>query len=165
MNSLIFLSNNLQSYDLQKVHNLKLTFVCHALARGKMYRYYKDTVIVQNETLEYKNKVIYGSVYNLDYPYATIDILDALHDCTRQIIGRNHDRDLQHRIDGNVIPIVCDSYENLLDLKYEELNELNVLMYIGNPKHPKIAKKIHDMHNINRIMCGFNDNLKGTWEE
>lgn len=118
-----------------------MEFLCFAIADGRLYTHHKRRGTFNMRGMkEYGNSKIYGAVYSLKDPYFHLRTLDALHNCSKSSLGRNHDLDMEHRVQVNVNPILFDTINELDRLLYEELEDVTVEMYVGNPHHPKINR-------------------------
>lgn len=152
---LLFVTNKLIEPSYRDELKLPMEFVCFAILKGKMYTHKRDTFIIDWLWGD-GNDVVYGAVYVLKDDYFHIRTVDALHNCTLSALGRNHPLDLQHRISANVKPIKFDSIDELVRLKYRELDPLRVEMYIGNRLNSTIQKRINRTQKINfRIKNGI----------
>lgn len=140
MNQLVFIANSLLDKTERESLRIPMQFVCFAHIKGKMYRHYRNqgTFILPTE----KSVVSYGAIfYMVDFDYYS-RILDAYHSCSLSGLGRNHTRDLHHRIETDVTPIRFSSIEQLERLMYEETEPTHVHAYVGNPNHPKINNRL-----------------------
>ena len=76
--------------------------------------------------------------------------------CSMSTLLRNHQNDIFHRVNVDVVPITFDRFDDLQRLKYKEGESISSLTYVANQNHPKINKRIKDMKNTYRIVDGIN---------
>lgn len=141
MNSLIFLSNELMNPVIQRELRLPLEFITFGMTKGKMYKHFKNKgtfILPPKLSKAWGNTFIYGGLFickDFDF-YARI--LDAYHVCSLSTMLRNHNQDVQHRVEVEVITIHFQTLDELARLKYREGESIKANTYIGNIKHPKI---------------------------
>lgn len=135
-----------------------MEFLAFAIADGRMYTHHlkRGTFNIIGKRTHGNGKV-YGAIYNIKDSYFHLRTLDALHNCSKSSLGRNHDLDMEHRVSVSVNPILFDTLDELDRLMYRELEEVNVEMYVGNPHHPKITERIQQKEHRNfRVTNGIN---------
>lgn len=152
---LVFLSDNLVNPANQRNLQLPLEFLSFAFCEAHMYKQInsKNTFLVKKGTY-WGNQVVYGGLFLLRDFHFYIRTLDALHACSKSMLGRNHDLDLQHRILCPVTPILFHDVEQFKSLRYREKEQINAYVYVGNLKHPKIQQRVVKSR---RIVQGIND--------
>lgn len=158
MNKLIFLTDNLLSPTNQANMRLPLSFITFGIIKAKMYSYFrnKDTFITENVTRKWGNSVVYGALFVCqDFDFYS-RILDSYYMCSMSTLLRNHQNDIFHRVNVDVVPITFDRFDDLQRLKYKEGESISSLTYVANQNHPKINKRIKDMKNTYRIVDGIN---------
>lgn len=152
---MLFLANKLIEPAYRNELKLPLEFVCFAIQKGKMYTHKKDTFTV-NWLWGDGNDVVYGAIYVLRDDFFHIRTVDAMHNCTLSALGYNHRLDLQHRVAIKVTPIAFNSIDELTTLRYRELEQIEVEMYIGNRHHPTILNRINRTQKSNyRVKNGI----------
>ena len=164
MDGLIFLTGNMQNPAIQEKFCLQLTYVNSAIMFGKMYRNGRETFNAIPNNKRQGNRVVYGSLYFEKHFEHYIRVLDAMHDCSLSLIGKNHTLDKQHRVLHDVTTLSFESISNLMDLRYTEDATTQAYVYLANIKHPKIAKKINDENNVYRIQSGIHKAFVSQWE-
>lgn len=163
---LVFVTNELLSPSKREQLKLPMEFICFAIADGRMYTYYLKRGTFNVKGLRaYGNDKLYGAVYSLKDPYFHLRTLDAMHNCSKSALGRNHALDMEHRVLSKVNPILFDNLGELDRLKYRELEEISVEMYVGNLNHPKINSRIQQIeHNNFRVTNGIDaENFINQW--
>lgn len=135
-----------------------MEFVCFAITDGRMYtKYLKQGTFVVNGLRKHGNNKVYGAIYSLKDAYFHLRTLDALHNCSKSSLGRNHDLDMEHRVQAQANPILFSSLNELDRLLYKELESVTVEMYVGNLTHPTIKRRIEQReHNNFRVTNGIN---------
>ena len=122
-----------------------------------MYRSPEGSFVVK-DVGTHGNSVVYGAIYVLNDDYFHIRTLDGLYGCSKSIFGRNHQNDMTHRERAMVTPITFGSIDELNRLMYEELEPMEVEMYVGNKQHPTIKKRIERTQKFNyRIKNGVDE--------
>jgi hypothetical protein len=157
MNKLVFLSNELQSPLVQRELRLPLQFISFAYVEGKMYRHFRNesTFILPLETSRrWGNLNIYGALFHIDDFDFYIRILDAYHACSLSTLLTNHTKDTHHRHYTNAIPIYFDSLDDMGRLKYREKEKILSHVYIGNPNHDKIKRRVNQKSVSYRVIEG-----------
>lgn len=165
MNSLLFLTNELQAHQLQEKYRVKLTYISTGILFGKMYRNGKSVFNDLNTTRATRNKVIYGTLFHVNYFSEHIKAIDAYHNCSKALIHRNHLFDEQHRVLAPITLINFKSTDDLKMLRYDEGNTLTAHIYIGNTAHQRIKNKIYDPPKRYRIQSALHSATLTAWEE
>lgn len=165
MQELIFLSNELQSPLAQKKLHLNLMPISPAMVFGKMYLNNRKPFIVEKNGKHSGSRVVYGTLYSVNDFEHYSRVLDALHDCSLALIGRNHILDLQHRIKSDIILISFDNIEQFKNAKAVELGTVNVYIYVGNKLHPTINKKLTSTKHSYRVKDNVAKEFYKQWEE
>lgn len=160
---ILALTNNLQDEELIKKMKLPLTLMGHGVIHNyRMYRFNRssDTFIVPSTVKHsWMSEVVYCTLYDVKYPNAFYDILDAYHGCSKSKLGSNHKLDLHYRITLPVNIIKFQTKEQLLNLQYTESDvDLMCETYIGNVRHPNVSSRLNKTTS-KRITTGFNKKL------
>lgn len=154
---LTFISNELQTRIMQSKLGLPLTFITFAYVKGKMFTHFRkhSTFVLPTSNRTWGNNVVYGSVWHMsDWTFYS-RLLDAYHGSSLSAIHVNHRLDLHHRITCSAVPLHFTSLSDFSRLKYREADEgLQVQMYVGNPKHPKIIQRINRPQHSYRLIDG-----------
>lgn len=153
--SLLFISNELLNPTLQKEMRLPLDFVTFAHIKGNMYTHFrKHSTFTLHPAKVWGNEVVYGALFSLrDYEFY-IRILDAYNLCSLSTLGKNHNRDVHHRITVEATPISFSSVDELERLQYRERESIQADTYLGNPKHPKINQRLNKTNSY-RVIDGI----------
>ena len=165
--SLVFLTNEWLNPNLQRQFNLPLTFITFALTEANMYRHFRNesTFILPPIKRRWGNSVVYGAVFHVPDASFHFRVLDAYHLCSLSTLYRNHSKDVCHRVRSWVAPIRFSSLEELSRLQYIESARLEVQMYFGNPKHPRIVERLNKTNSY-RIQDGIDaKHFKELYEE
>ena len=173
MDKLIFLADKLQDPKMIKRLRLPAHFIQPAILKdAKMFKSfssgnYEDVFIATDlpENL-HRNKVVYGSIFLCKYWEVYRNVLDAHYNCSMATLHRNHDRDLNHRIEGKVTAIDFDTLDDLVHLNYMETQDVAVVMYLANLNHPRIIQKLSNAgHSHQRIKSNIHLAFKKQYEE
>lgn len=166
---LIFLTNCLLNPLHYKKLNLPLEFIAFGITEGKMYKHFRNTgtfIMPVNNSKRWGNSVVYGGIFFCPDVDFYLRILDAYHLCSLSTLGKNHIRDLHHRIISHIIPIYFNTLEELSKLQYKEGDKLPTHTYVGNVKHPKIAKRMYKPFVSYRIKDGIDvKHFKNLYKE
>jgi len=166
---LIFLTNCLLNPFHYKQLNLPLEFIAFGITEGKMYKHFNNTgtfTVPINSNKRWGNSVVYGGIFFCPDMDFYLHILDAYHICSFNTLGKNHIKDLHHRITSYIIPIYFNTLEELSKLQYKEGDKIPAYMYVGNVKHPKIAKRIYKPFVSYRIEDGIDvKHFKNLYKE
>lgn len=156
MTQLIFLSNELCNPDWHRKMRIPLKFITFAYIKGKMFKgWMNQSTFVAHEKHHWGNDVVYGGIFLLeDFDYY-ITILDAYNACSMSTLGKNHKFDLHHRINTTATPISFSTIDEFSRLMYEELEEIDVQTYLGNPTHLKTTKRLNAKNISYRIVDGL----------
>ena len=165
MNSLLFITNDLQNSERRKQALLPFTYVGQGYMKGKMYRCNGNVVNAEPPTQRRGNRVIYGTVYFVENADHYMRALDALHDCSMFLLGKNHELDLQWREERDIVLIDFTSIDDFVNLRYTERTTVTANVYLANIKHPTIQKRIYDKNNVHRIQSGVHKAFIKQWEE
>lgn len=168
MKKLLFLSNELLNPEVQKMMQLPLTFVAFSMVSGKLYSHFRSQsnfLITDYTDQTWGNSKVYGALFICkDFDFYSA-ILDAYHVCSMSTMLRNHNLDIQHRVDVETTLIHFETLDDLSRLKYREGEHIIAQTYVGNPKHPKISSRFHSTVSY-RIVDGIDsDNFKKLFEE
>lgn len=144
---------------LQREVGIPLQFVTYAHVEGKMFKHYRNnnSFVLQDAKNPWGNKVVYGAIFHLRDSEFYLRILDAYYGCSLSSLRRNHDLDIEHRIQGIATQISFTSIDELERLKYTELSTVDVQLYVGNIKHPKINQRLNK-RNSYRMIDGCDTN-------
>lgn len=152
---LLFLASKEIDPHIREDLRLPMDFVSFAIMKGKMFRF-KREIYVADWVSGDGNYVVYGALYALSDDYFHIRTLDAMHTCSLSALGRNHDLDVRHRRKVKVNLIRFSSFDNLLKLKYDELDEFEVEAYIANIQHPTVQHLMSATQHYNfRVKSGI----------
>ena len=135
MKQVVFLYNELLDENKQKLAKRPLEFICFAyINNATMYYIDKKYVAIRKNELKKTNinNKVYGAMYILDHSEHTLRTLDAVMTCSKAFIGYNHDNDLMHRVKIKSTPIHFKTVEEFLKLRYNEMEEIDVITYLGN---------------------------------
>ena len=165
MNSLVMITNNLQSPKKRNRHLIPAEPLGIAMMEARMYEYRGDSFIATPSNKPWGNSVVYGTLYHIkDFEHWS-RALDAYHDCSLSLIGRPHELDLQHRVECDIVLINPRNKESLLSLDYTELTTTKAFVYIANLAHPKIKQRVDYSKHRYRIQSGLRTALLEQWEE
>ena len=107
------------------------------------------------------NQSVYGSIYLCkDFDFYSRS-LDAYQVCSKALLGKNHIRDMHHRVCEN-IKLITFLSPNLESLHYREGETIQAELYVGNKNHPKISRRFKSRHWRYRIVEGFDKKKKKT---
>jgi hypothetical protein len=143
---------------------LPLHFVCFGITEGKMFKHDKNTTfILPSHNKLWGNKVVYGALFICKEFEFYANIIDAYNQCSLATLRTNHSKDLNHRININVIPIFFNNLDELARLKYREGNHITAQGYLANTENPKVIRKLAKSR---RIVDGIDkDNFKQLYRE
>ena len=144
---LIFLSNELINPEVQRKYKLKLNFISFAFVEGIMFRQHqgndKKTMNLKlKDTKARNNVVIYGALFWCDNFDFYSSILDGMHNCMTSILGFNHAKSEFHREEVMATVIHFETLQQLANLEYKELTQVETQAYFANINHPKIRNKV-----------------------
>jgi hypothetical protein len=141
--SIIFISNELLDPRKCEDLHLPLEFLSFGFTEGKLYKHYRnDGTFLAQYGKDWGNNVVYGALFALKDPDFYLRLLDSYHQCSRSVLGRNHSKDVHHRINKKVTPISFATIEDFIHLKYREREEWDAEMYVGNLTHPKLNQRL-----------------------
>lgn len=133
----------------QRTLRVPLHFMQFAFVEGKLfYMPQKKSTFVITDLPKWGNDVVYGGIFALKDYHFYIRSLDAYMGCTKSTLGRNHQYDMQHRINVSATTISFDTIEEFTRLLYKEVNTVNCEMYVGNDSHPKLQDRLTHRHRI-----------------
>ena len=165
MNSLLFLTNNLQQPTLRHNHLIPAEPLGIGLMCGRMYQYGSDSLVANPPHKPQGNSVVYGTLYHITNFEHWIRAIDAYHYCSLSLLGRAHQLDLQHREERDIMLINPTDTEALLSLNYTELSTVKAYVYVANENHPKVKQLTnYNLHRY-RINSGLRVALITQWEE
>lgn len=166
MQQLIFLSDEFQLKSTQESTNIPLNPLSPAFVYAKMYRMGRKRFLLPSGTnKKMGSRVVYGTLYSINDFEHWSRALDALHDCSKSLLKRNHIKDMQHRVRGNCTLIRFDSIEDFLIGRVYEVGTFEVQMYLGNINHPKIKQKISHKKHSYRVPSGTHAGFLEQWED
>lgn len=139
-----------------------MTFVALGMVHGSLYRNRRDTLLIRSGRRDWGNDMVYGALYELDDAGFYLSILDGMHGCSLSRLHIRHNRDLQHRIVGDIITIKTQSAKHFDRLLYYETGKISAYMYIGNLTHPKIKQISTNTTRMQRLVSGCNQFLLPT---
>lgn len=147
--------------QLQRELGIPLEFVTFAHIEGKMFHHFKkdNSFVLQDVSNPWGNKVVYGAIFHLRDSEFYLRLLDAYNGCSLSSLRRNHDLDIEHRVTTKATPITFASIDHLERLMYTERSPVDVQVYVGNVKHPKINQRLNK-RNSYRIISGVDTNYK-----
>lgn len=163
--AVLFISDKLLDPSYRELMRLPLDFICFATVDGKLYttEFGKNTFVAQG-TRKHGNNKVYGALYVLSNPDYHLRTLDSHYLCSMSALHKNHNLDTMHRVVGRATPIRFSTLEELDRLMYEEMEEIDVQMYVGNLNNPKVKRRVEQKVNWNfRVMNGVNKNLIKQW--
>ena len=154
--NLIFISNELIDPDLYKKLNIPLEFITFAHTDGEMYSHFKNNGVFflpHNWGIRksWGNTKVYVAVFLLKDYFFYVDLLDAYHACSKNKLTYNHINDIHHRVQVSVTPIKFNTIDELSSLRYREGQEVDVVSYVGNTKHPKIKQRLTTQNNYREV--------------
>ena len=160
MKQVVFLYDDFLNENKQELTKLPLEFICFAYIKNatlykKNNKYYAINSNDLNKKTKYKK--VYGAIYILHSSEQYIRQLDALMTCSRSLLGANHDLDIMHRHNLKAIPIHFKTVEDFLKLRYNEMEEVSVIVYFANHKNDFIKKNVISTVK-NREVLGFDIN-------
>lgn len=165
MNSLVFLTNNLQSPSTRRKYLLQAEPIGIGILHAKMYNQRGDTFCAETSNKAFGNSVVYGTLYHIkNFEHFKL-ALDAYHDCSLSLIGREHVLDLQKRVERDIILINPRDTDSLLNLDYMEKTTVKSHVYLANTTHQTISKKINCTNSVYRVQSGLCQSLITQWEE
>ena len=160
MRTVVFLYNELLDEKIQKELGLPLEFISFAYVENMtLYEINGKSIMVTKDTLRKSNRdnKVYGAIFVLNNSEKFLRILDASLMCSKSMIGRNHDLDVHHRTKLKITPIHIKSIEDFLSLKYNEVEQMEIISYMGNVKNKTIREKVQNKTD-NRVKYGFDIN-------
>ena len=141
--------------EYRKKLKLPAEFVCFAHTKGKLYRD-KSGTFLTDVLVGNGNDVVYGALYSLYDDYFHIRTLDSMRNCSLSSMGRNSVYDRQHRVRKVITLIKFDTLDEFSRLRYREIEDFEVEMYVGNTNHPEIKHRIERTQKFNfRIKDGL----------
>ena len=160
MKQAVFLYNDFLDENKQKLTNLPLEFICFAYIKDvTLYKKNDKYYAVNSNILEKKTKYkkTYGAIYILHNSETYMRQLDALMTCSKSLLGKNHDLDIMHRHNSKARPIHFKTVEDFVKMRYNEMEEVNVIVYLANHKNNFIKENVISAVR-NREVIGFDIN-------
>lgn len=154
MKSLIFISNKMLG-SFRTHSKIPLEFISFAKTEGSMYWHNRNVdTFVLTERRRYANNYVYGAIFLITHFEFYIRQIDSYQACSLSALHVNHNRDLHHRVVRDVVPISFDTVDEFERVLYRERESIKCHMYVGNLKHPKIAKRLASQKRSYRIIDG-----------
>lgn len=138
--ALIFLSGQMCDPTLQDDLGLPIEFISFAIFKGHIYydESVDDTFIL--ESTRSTVDAVYGGLFLLQDDDFYMPVIDAYNLCSMSVLRKNHIKDRQHRITHSITPISFDTVEQLRRLDYWEREDIEAVIYVGNPNHPNTRR-------------------------
>lgn len=160
MKQAVFLYNELLDENIQKLTKIPLEFVCFAYVKDvTLYKKKDKYYAIRSSALKKKtkHKRVYGAIYILHSSEKYLRNLDAFMVCSRSFIGKNHKNDIMHREKVKARPIHFKSIEEFVKMRYNEMEEIDVIMYLANHDNEFIKANVTNTVK-NREVIGFDIN-------
>lgn len=172
LDRLIFLADKLQDPIIIENMRLPAHFIQVAILKdAKLIKLfatnYEEVVTLRDfpDNMHQKGKVVYGSVFLCQYWEVYRNVLDAHYGCSMATLGRNHDKDRNHRITDQVFPLAFDTYDDLVHLNYHEEEPIGVELYVANATHPQVTRRLTNLkHQRYHIRSNMHLGLKKQYE-
>jgi len=147
------------------VLNLPLEFISYGFVEAKLYKHFMNNgTFILSYGKQWGNSVVYGAIFSLSDADFYIRLLDSYHQCSMSVLGRNHSRDVHHRISNTATPINFATIDDLERLKYRERSDIDVQFYTGNINHPKINQRLNKTVSY-RILNGVDRHFTKLFQE
>jgi hypothetical protein len=134
------------------IQDKNIIFISFAMARLTMFTTGTETINVGLVKRFWGNPIVFGALIHLTNDFL-VTKLDIMYGCSLSSLKKNHEYDMNHRVQEVIYPIKFDNLDDFSRLKYDIGEPMNAQVYLFNPNNKRFK---YPLHWSRRIVEGVN---------